>query len=270
MKENMKKIFKSDGRTLILAMDFGPMGKVPVDDPSPLIAEACKAGVDSVLATYGMVKHFRDSFKDSSIIMRVDAFPTLLAPMGQYDAPDTYFDAQTAYDLGVQGIISNGYVGRNVGGRVIDVESQKVVTRLARQADKLGIAYCCEIMPYNTTPMVKDEEEKKKIRSVDAMKVACRIAAEMGADFVKAQWTGPEFTQVLKNTYVPVVALGGPYNDDPRVTLEYVRGALDAGCSGVAIGRNIYGSKNIKGIVSALKVLIHDDATVDEALKETK
>ncbi len=267
MKKSMEKIFAKDGKSLILAMDFGPMGKTSVDNPAPIIEEACASGVDAVLATYGLVKHFRDSFKDSAVILRVDAFPTLLAGH-QDEIPDTYFDAGTAKKLGIDGIINNGYVGRKIGDRVIDVESQKVMTRLARQADELGIAYCTEMMPYNTEPMVKDEELKKKIRSVDAMKVACRIAAEMGADFIKAQWTGPEFSEVLKNTYIPVVALGGPYNDDPRVTLEYVKGALDAGCAGVAIGRNIYGSKNVKGIVSALAALIHENATVDEALKE--
>jgi DhnA family fructose-bisphosphate aldolase class Ia len=45
-----------------------------------------------------------------------------------------------------------------------------------------------------------------------------------------------------------------------------VRGAMDAGASGVVFGRNIWQSPDPNGMVRALRAVIHDDAPVDAAM----
>jgi DhnA family fructose-bisphosphate aldolase class Ia len=49
-----------------------------------------------------------------------------------------------------------------------------------------------------------------------------------------------------------------------------VRGALDGGASGVAIGRNVWGSKNPTLMVKALKMMVHESKNVQETMSELK
>ena len=73
---------------------------------------------------------------------------------------------------------------------------------------------------------------------------ACRIGAELGVDFIKTNYTGdPEsFRRICEQVYVPIVILGGGQSKDPRDLLKGIHEAMQAGASGVAVGRNIYQS----------------------------
>lgn len=51
-----------------------------------------------------------------------------------------------------------------------------------------------------------------------------------------------------------------------RDILTMVRGAMDAGAAGTSIGRNVFQHKNPSRIVSALSAMVHEDASVDEAM----
>ena len=55
--------------------------------------------------------------------------------------------------------------------------------------------------------------------------------------------------------------------DSDRDILEMVKGSIDAGGSGASIGRNVFQHQNPTKIVKALCSLVHEDATVEEALK---
>lgn len=267
MKESMKKILGKDGKAVILGLENGMQGRFDIDNPGRVLKDASDAGIDGAIVTYGLVKHFRDCFGDAGIILKVDAFPTLLAPMEQDEIPDTYFDAQDAYDMGIQGIMTDNYVGRKIGDKVIDVESQKVMTRLAQQADRLGMTYISCCMAYNKSPVVNDKELQKKIRTVEDMKVACRIPAEMGADAIKAHCPGPEFKEVLKNTYIPVFGIVSPEYPDEKRTLELARNVMDYGCAGITVGNYVFHHPNMKGLLIALNAIVHGGASVDEAMK---
>ena len=54
--------------------------------------------------------------------------------------------------------------------------------------------------------------------------------------------------------------------DTTEAALEVVRGSMDAGGRGVVFGRNIWQNPDPGAMVSALKSIIHDDATVAEAM----
>ena len=71
---------------------------------------------------------------------------------------------------------------------------------------------------------------------------ACRIGAELGADLIKTNYTGdPEsFRRICDQVYVPIVVLGGGKSKDPRDLLTGIHESMQAGASGVAVGRNIY------------------------------
>jgi DhnA family fructose-bisphosphate aldolase class Ia len=104
-----------------------------------------------------------------------------------------------------------------------------------------------------------------EFRTLHSVSVAARVAAELGADWVKTSYA-PGFERVIETCYVPVVVLGGPGQDDPRATLEMVRAGMDAGASGATVGRNIWKAEDPQGMAAALRAIIHEDATVEDAL----
>jgi DhnA family fructose-bisphosphate aldolase class Ia len=46
-----------------------------------------------------------------------------------------------------------------------------------------------------------------------------------------------------------------------------VKACMDAGAVGVTMGRNIWQRPRVEGILAALCAIVHDDATVDEAVR---
>jgi len=49
--------------------------------------------------------------------------------------------------------------------------------------------------------------------------------------------------------------------------LTMVRDALDAGASGICMGRQVFAHPNVEGISKALVMLVHQDSSVEEAMK---
>jgi DhnA family fructose-bisphosphate aldolase class Ia len=66
------------------------------------------------------------------------------------------------------------------------------------------------------------------------------------------------------NTVI-LVRGGGRVSD--REILERTEGLLKQGVAGIVYGRNIIQHPNPKGITRALMAMVHDGASVDEALK---
>jgi len=66
--------------------------------------------------------------------------------------------------------------------------------------------------------------------------------------------------------HVPVIIAGGPKAATTREVLQMVSDSLKAGGAGVSIGRNVFQHENPAKMVKALSALVHDGATVDEAL----
>ena len=150
------------------------------------------------------------------------------------------------------GIIGNEY----------DTANLNYIAGIVAACNKYGIISGAEMLPNAFSSKLED-------RSTKVMNIACRVAAEIGVDFVKTVYVKPleEFRKIVANCYVPVLALGGaPLNED-RIILENAHQALEAGCKGLVIGRNVWGHKNIEGMAAALNKIVHEDATVDEALR---
>jgi len=71
---------------------------------------------------------------------------------------------------------------------------------------------------------------------------AARIGAELGADIIKANFTGDiqSFRGVIESCPVPVVIAGGPKCKTSQEVLQTTHDALAAGAAGLSIGRNVF------------------------------
>jgi DhnA family fructose-bisphosphate aldolase class Ia len=109
-----------------------------------------------------------------------------------------------------------------------------------------------------------------EMRTPEALAAGGRLAVEAGADFVKTfPLADPsKFHIVSENCMVPVVILGGDKAGSDRELLQGVKSHIDNGAAGVAMGRNLWGHANPDRITAALVAIIHENATVDQALRE--
>ena len=95
-----------------------------------------------------------------------------------------------------------------------------------------------------------------------------RVGVELGADIVKVPYTGDidSFADVIAGCCVPVVIAGGPRTETTREFLEMVDNSLKAGGSGLSVGRNVFQHPKRVQLVRALRGLVHQGLSLDEAL----
>jgi predicted phospho-2-dehydro-3-deoxyheptonate aldolase len=117
-------------------------------------------------------------------------------------------------------------------------------------------------MMYTRGPNIKDEYDAENI------KIAARVAAELGVDIVKVVYTGSveSFAEVVEGCNIPVVIAGGPRMNSDKEIFELVASALKAGAAGVSIGRNAFQHKSPEKMVKALSKMVHGNASVKDAL----
>lgn len=257
MKRRMNNIFKKDGRAFVLAMDHAAMMPSPdLKDAGHVIRESAAGGADAFLTTYGMIKNFQKDFGNTGLIMRADGGSSMLrkpqSPM------DCLFTAEDAVRVGADALLCMGYPGSETNEHTL-----KYLASLAADAEAYGLPVCAEMLPYGF-----EKHEGIDTRSVENMAFACRQGAELGADFIKSEYVGGErFREVTDNCYVPILVLGGGKAKDNAKIFANVRSAMDNGAKGVIMGRNIYRHENIAQVCQAIAAIVHDDASVEEALK---
>jgi predicted phospho-2-dehydro-3-deoxyheptonate aldolase len=117
-------------------------------------------------------------------------------------------------------------------------------------------------MMYTRGAKIKNEFDVKHVKH------AARVGAELGADIVKCVYTGSTetFAEVVNGCPVPVVIAGGPKTESDADIFKMVEGALQAGAAGLSIGRNAFQHQSCDRMVQALSKMVHQNATVDEAV----
>lgn len=150
----------------------------------------------------------------------------------------------------------------NIGTKS-DPEMLEILGQVSRECREYGMPLLAMMYPRGEN--IKDEHD------VEVVKIAARVAAELGADIVKTNWTGDpdSFKEVVKGCMAPVIIAGGE-KTGIRGILEITKQSIDVGGAGVAYGRNVFQANDPTKIVKALCLIVHENYEVDEAMKEVK
>src|SRR5256884_6142988 len=248
------RLFGTDGRSVVIAMDHGTTdGTVKgFEDPQKVLEQVIAGGADAILTSVGIARHFSKQLKDVGLMIRCDG------------ATSPLLERPRELIIGIDDVLSTGadaaaamYIPGSVNGH----NSTMYFPRLATEAHRWNIPVMAEALPYGF-------EEHPAARAVDPVADTCRTAVENGADIVKTFYTGEyeSFRKVIRSCYVPVLVLGGPKTHGDREFLESIRDAMDAGAAGVVIGRNVWQATSPTAMTQALVALVHQDASVDDAL----
>jgi putative autoinducer-2 (AI-2) aldolase len=125
---------------------------------------------------------------------------------------------------------------------------------LVNECEEYGI-------PVMAVTAVGRELEKREARYLT---LCCRIAAELGARVVKTYWC-QDFEKVVDSCPVPVVMAGGPKCKTDLEVFEFVYDGMQKGAIGVNLGRNVWQNKHPVAMAKALRAIIHENATAQEA-----
>ena len=251
LTRRLRHIFRPDGRALIVAIDHG-MTEGPVkglEAPGETLAAIVAGGADAVLAGYGLASHFAAALAPLGLIMRIDGGNTSI---GSLSPAGEFYSVADALRLGADAVAVSAFPGTPQ-----EELSLRNLAATIREAHAWGLPVLGEMQPggFDAGP---------DFHTVEKLAIAARVAAELGADWVKLPYT-VGYEHVVQTCFVPIVMLGGVRAGSERVLLETVHTAIAAGAAGVAIGRNIFQAKDPRAMTAAVAAILHKGASVEEA-----
>ncbi|MCL6472251.1 MAG: 3-hydroxy-5-phosphonooxypentane-2,4-dione thiolase [Firmicutes bacterium] len=246
LKNRLSRIIKPEtGKTVMLAVDHGYFQGPTTglrdlkSTVTPLIPHA-----DCLFITRGMLRTSVDPTNDIPICLRVSGGPSIL---GELSNEDITTSMEEAIRLNASGVGMSIFVGAPNEDRTISN-----LGRLVNEAERYG-------MPVLAITAVG----RDMARDARYLALACRIAAEIGAHFVKTYYC-EEFYKVVESCPVPIVMAGGKKMPE-RDALQMTFNAISEGASGVDMGRNIFQSDSPIGMMKAIRAIVHNGTSVDEA-----
>ena len=242
----------TDGKILMVPMDHGiTLGAVQgLADIESTIDAVTRGGADAVLTQKGIAPRVHPNKNGAGYVIHLNA-STSIGP----DADDKRVTGtvKEAVQAGADAVSLHLNVGNQHEPKQIEQ-----LAEVTKQAREFGVPVLA--MTYARGEGVDSTDP-------EALGHAVRLGEELGADLVKTGYSGDSesFERVVESTALPVLIAGGSKGSN-RETVEMVRGAMDAGASGVSMGRSIFQHERPEAIAAAVSAVIHDDAGVDAAL----
>jgi putative autoinducer-2 (AI-2) aldolase len=246
IKNRLSRIIKpSTGRTVMLAVDHGYFQgpTTGLENPGKTIAPLIPYA-DCLMLTRGVLRTSVDPGCEVPIVLRVSGGTSILKELSNEGITTSI---EEAIRLNAAGMALSIFVGA-------ENERQTLLnlSRLVNAGERYGI-------PVLAVTAVGRE----LVRDTRYLGLACRIAAELGAHFVKTYYC-EDFRKVVEGCPVPVVIAGGKKLPE-REALQLAYDAVHAGAVGVDMGRNIFQSDSPVAMIQAVRSIVHEKATVDKA-----
>ncbi len=247
---------RNNGRTIVVPLDHGvTVGPIyGIVDLRETVNQVAEGGANAMLMHKGIPRcSHRAGGKDIGLIIHLSA-STALSPFP--NAKTMVGTVTDAIKLGADAVS----IHVNLGD---ETEPQMLADlgRLCSEANEWGMPVLA--MMYARGPKITNEYDPAVVAH------CARVGVELGADIVKVNYTGDmdSFTRVVDGCCVPVVIAGGPRLESERDLVQMVHDSVQAGGSGLSVGRNIFQHPSPVKIVAALHKVVHEDWDVDSAME---
>jgi 3-hydroxy-5-phosphonooxypentane-2,4-dione thiolase len=248
LKNRLARIFDpTTGKTVMLAFDHGyfqgPTTGLERVDLSivPLLPWA-----DTLMLTRGMLRSVIPPTYPGGLVLRASGGPSVLKD----DLSDE--EIALAIDDAVRLNAAALAVQVFVGG-AHETKSIHNLTRLVDVGQRHGIA-----------TLAVTAVGRELVRDAKYMRLATRICAELGATYVKTYYVEDGFDTVTAACPVPIVIAGGKKLPE-RDALTLAWNAVQQGAAGVDMGRNLFQADHPAAMIQAVRKVVHEGASVDEA-----
>jgi len=256
MKDNLIYKLVPSGKGLFLAYDHG-IEHGPTDfnevsvDPAFVMEVAEKGQFEAVVFHKGVAEKYYNG--RVPLILKLNGKTKLREGDPVSRAVCT---VEEALSLGAAAVGYTVYAGSEYE-REMFTEFGEIV----REAHKLDVPVV--LWSYPRGHSIKDQF------ALDVVAYAARVGLELGADAVKVEYTGSpqDFRWVVKSAgKVKVFMAGGPKAPTDEAFLTQVKGVMEAGGAGLAVGRNVWQHKEPLKISKALRAIVMQGQDVKQAM----
>jgi len=247
MKNRLARIFNPEsGNTVMLAFDHGyfqgpTTGLERVDVTiNPLIEYA-----DTLMLTRGILRSMIPAQSTQSIVVRASGGPSILKELSNEEIA---MDIEDAIRLNVCALAVQVFVGG-------EFEKQSIInmTRLVDMGNRYGIP-----------TLAVTAVGKNMTRDARYFRLATRICAELGAQYIKTYFVDEGFDTITSCCPVPIVIAGGKKRPELDA-LKMAHAAIQQGANGVDMGRNIFQSDAPTAMIQAVRAVVHQGETPERA-----
>jgi len=249
MQNRLARIFNpASGRTVMLAFDHGyfqgPTTGLERMDLSivPLIPHA-----DVLMCTRGALRTVIPPSATNALVLRCSGGQSILTELSRETIA---VDIEDAIRLNAAAITTQIYIGAEY-----EHQSIKNLIQLIDSGNRVGIP---------TMAVTGVGAEMK--RDARYFGLATRIAAELGAHYVKSYFVEEGFERVCAGCPVPIVIAGGKKLPElDALTMAWK--SIDQGAAGVDMGRNIFQSDDPVAMIQAVGAVVHKKEKPQQAFQ---
>jgi DhnA family fructose-bisphosphate aldolase class Ia len=265
----MNRLFAPDGKCLQVALDHGianePSTLPGMENMKQVVSTVAAANPDAMILTIGQAHWLQDLAQKPkpALVVRADAMNVYTLPTPK-ELFCKFIDevVEQAVVLDAAAIVVNLLWEPDQPD--LHRQCTENVLRLKPQCERYGMPLIVEPLV-----MIPDDRGGYKINSDIRKTVAlARQAVEFGADIVKADIAEnlDEYHLVVEAASPrPLLPRGGSRVPDQEIlTRTYT--LLQQGASGVVYGRNIYQHPHPQHMVRACQAMVHEGATVAQAM----
>src|SRR3954454_17035863 len=249
MKNRLARVFDpASGRTVMLAIDHGyfqgpTTGLERIDLSIVPLLPSC----DALFCTRGILRSVIPAECGKPMVLRASGGASILKELSDEQIA---MDMEDAMRLNAAGVGIQVFIGGE-----FETRSIQNMTKLV----DAGLRYGIPVMGVTAvgTNMVRDAKY---------FRLACRIIAELGAQYVKTYYVDNGFETVTASCPVPIVMAGGKKLPE-RDALTMAYNAVQQGAAGVDMGRNIFQSDAPKAMMAAVGAVVHKNMRPKEAFE---
>ena len=249
MQNRLGRIFNpKSGRTVMLAFDHGyfqgPATGLERIDLSilPLVPYA-----DVLMCTRGVLRSVIPPSSTKPVVLRCSGGQSILKELSNETIA---VDIDDAIRLNVAAITTQIYIGAPY-----EHDSIKNLIKLIDDGNR-----------YSIPTMAVTGVGAEMARDARYFLLATRIAAELGAHYVKSYYIEDGFEKVTSACPVPIVIAGGKKLPELDALTKAYR-SINEGAAGVDMGRNIFQSDAPVAMIQAVAAVVHNDEQPKRALE---
>ncbi|MEU1161450.1 3-hydroxy-5-phosphonooxypentane-2,4-dione thiolase [Streptomyces sp. NPDC005921] len=248
MRHRLARIFRGDGRTVMLAFDHGyfqgpTSGLERLDlNIAPLAPQA-----DALMGTRGAIRATIPASTAGALVLRASGGPSILRELSDERIA---MDMEDAVRIDAAAVAVQVFVGGANETQTIHNMTQLVDQGLRAGIPVLGVTAV----------------GRELTRDSRYLGLATRIIAELGAQLVKTYYCDEGFEQVTAGCPVPVIMAGGkklPAADALTMAFQ----AVDQGAAGVDMGRNVFQREAPEAMLQAINGVVHGGLDPKTALE---
>lgn len=247
MQNRMSRIISPlTNRCVMLAVDHGYFQgpTTGLQQPGKTVAPLLEYA-DALMLTRGVLRSQVPTDLRAPIVLRVSGGTSILKE--DLSDEDRHVAIEDAIRLNASCLAISIFVG--------SANERRTLTNLSR--------LCDQGQKYGIPTLAVTAVGKEMTRDARYLGLACRIAAELGANIVKTYYCDG-FDKVVAGCPVPIVIAGGKKIEE-RAALQLAHNAVSDGASGVDMGRNIFQSQWPVQMIQAVRKIVQEGKSADEA-----